>query len=59
MLGNYGEALEDFATEGWMRIRGETWRVRSSQPVRRGERLRVRDMDGLTLIAEPEGRKQT
>ena len=59
MLGTCGEALEDFAAEGWMRIHGETWRVRSSRPVRRGERLRVRDIDGLILIAEPEGGNQT
>jgi membrane-bound serine protease (ClpP class) len=59
MLGASGEALEDFASEGWMRIHGETWRVRSNRPVRRGERLRVREIDGLILIAEPEGGTNT
>ena len=59
MLGSCGEALEDFAAEGWMRIHGETWRVRSTRPVRRGERLRVREIDGLTLIAESEGGTST
>ena len=59
MLGSCGEALDDFTAEGWMRIHGETWRVRSRRPVRRGQRLRVREIDGLTLIAEPEGEAQT
>ncbi|RPI42924.1 MAG: nodulation protein NfeD [Betaproteobacteria bacterium] len=54
MLGAIGEAREDFETEGWMHIHGELWRVRSARPVRRGERLRVRAIDGLTLVAEPE-----
>ena len=59
MLGAWGEALEDFAAEGWMRVHGETWRVRSARPVRRGERLRVQAIDGLILIAEPEGEART
>ena len=54
MLGAIGEALGDFASEGWMRVHGETWRARTRAPVRRGQRLRVRAMDGLVLDAEPE-----
>ena len=53
MIGAGGEALEDFDGEGWARVRGETWRVRASGgPVRRGERLRVTAMQGLTLTVE-------
>lgn len=54
MLGAVGEALEDFEGEGWMRVRGETWRARARGPVRRGQRLRVRSIDGLVLDAECE-----
>ena len=50
-----GEAREDFDGEGWMQIRGELWRARASRPVRRGEQLRVRAIEGLVLVAEPEG----
>jgi membrane-bound serine protease (ClpP class) len=52
MIGAAGEALEDFEGEGWARVRGESWRVRASGPVRRGERLRVTAMQGLTLTVE-------
>jgi membrane-bound serine protease (ClpP class) len=55
MIGSLGEALEDFAGEGWARVRGEQWRVRSSGPVRRGQRLRVTAMKGLILEVVPEG----
>jgi membrane-bound serine protease (ClpP class) len=52
MVGAAGEALEDFEREGWARVHGETWRVRAPAPVRRGQRLRVKAMDGLILTVE-------
>ena len=54
MLGAVGEALDDFQAEGWIRVHGETWRARTHAPVRRGQRLRVRAIDGLVLDADPE-----
>jgi len=54
LIGAQGEALEDFEGEGWARVQGETWRVRSGAPVRRGQRLRVRAIDGLILTVEVE-----
>jgi len=53
MLGAIGEALDDFDAEGWMRVHGEMWRARTRGPVRRGQRLRVRAIDGLVLDADP------
>jgi membrane-bound serine protease (ClpP class) len=55
MLGASGEALEDFSGEGWARVHGERWKVRARAPVRRGERLRVTAIEGLTLHVVPEG----
>jgi membrane-bound serine protease (ClpP class) len=55
MIGATGEALGDFAGEGWARVRGEQWRVRSSRPVRRGQKLTVIGMQGLVLSVEPQG----
>jgi len=52
MIGAAGEALEDFEREGWARVRGESWRVRSGVPVRQGQRLRVTAMEGLILTVE-------
>jgi membrane-bound serine protease (ClpP class) len=54
MVGAVGEALDDFDAEGWMRVQGEMWRARTAGPVRRGQRLRVRAIDGLILDADPE-----
>jgi membrane-bound serine protease (ClpP class) len=54
LIGARAEALEDFDAEGWARVQGETWRVRSGAPVRRGQRLRVTSIDGLILTVEAE-----
>jgi membrane-bound serine protease (ClpP class) len=54
LLGATAEALEDFQGEGWARVQGETWRVRSAATVRRGQRLRVKAIDGLILTVEVE-----
>lgn len=54
LIGAAAEVLEDFDAEGWARVQGETWRVRSSRPVRRGERLKVRSIEGLVLNVEAD-----
>jgi membrane-bound serine protease (ClpP class) len=54
MIGARGEAIEDFEREGWARVHGENWRVRSNAPVRRGDRLQVKAIDGLLLTVEVE-----
>ena len=54
MIGASAEALEDFEQEGWARVHGESWRVRSNAPVRRGDRLQVKGIDGLILTVEVE-----
>jgi membrane-bound serine protease (ClpP class) len=55
MIGATGEALADFAGEGWARVHGEQWKVHSSAPVRQGQKLRVTGMQGLVLSVEPQG----
>jgi membrane-bound serine protease (ClpP class) len=54
MIGATGEVLEDFDGEGWARVRSETWRVRSAQPLKAGARVRVKAMEGLVLEVVPE-----
>ncbi len=54
LIGASAEAIEDFEREGWARVQGETWRVRANAPVRRGERLKVRSIEGLLLNVEVE-----
>jgi len=55
MIGASGIALEDIRGEGWARVHSETWRVRASEPVNKGQRLRVKAINGLVLdvTAEP------
>ncbi len=53
--GSIGEVLADTdGGEGWAHLHGETWRVRSRSPLRRGQKVRVTRMDGLVLEVEPE-----
>jgi membrane protein implicated in regulation of membrane protease activity len=33
-------------------VRGELWRARSETPLHAGERVRVRAVEGLTLVVE-------
>jgi membrane-bound serine protease (ClpP class) len=54
LIGAAAEAIEDFEREGWARVQGETWRVRSITPVRRGERLKVKSIEGLVLNVETD-----
>jgi membrane-bound serine protease (ClpP class) len=54
LAGGAGEVLADFSGEGWARVHGETWRVRSAVPLTSGQRVRVTGIDGLTLDVEPQ-----
>jgi membrane-bound serine protease (ClpP class) len=59
MLGASGEVMHDFLGEGWARVHGETWRVRSAEPLRAGQRIRVAAIDGLVLDVRPDNGKGT
>jgi membrane-bound serine protease (ClpP class) len=52
MRGADAVALEDFEGEGWARVHGERWRVKSNVPLKRGEHARVTAVSGLTLTVE-------
>jgi len=49
LIGSAGEVLEDCQREGWARVHGENWRVRSAAPLKAGEHVRVVAMHGLLL----------
>jgi len=51
LIGSTGQTLDH---EGWARIHGETWRIRSSVPLKAGQRVRVVAMHGLTLEVVPD-----
>jgi len=55
LIGSIGKVLEDFdGKDGWAQVHGETWHIRSEQPLSLGQRIRVVRMDGLILVVEPE-----
>jgi membrane-bound serine protease (ClpP class) len=52
LIGSVGLVLEDFDTSGQVRVHGEIWNADAARPVRRGERVRITAIDGLTLHVE-------
>ena len=57
LLGSGGEVLEDCEGEGWARVHSETWRIRSTAPLKAGQRVRVAAVTGLMLEVIPETRE--
>ncbi|WP_353253073.1 nodulation protein NfeD [Salinisphaera sp. PC39] len=53
MVGAVGEALEDFDGRGRVFVHGENWRATADTPVRRGQRVRVTAVSGLTVTVVP------
>lgn len=54
LLNSSAHALEDFDALGHVQLRGERWRARTLQPIRKGQPLRVIAIDGLTVEVEPQ-----
>ena len=56
LVGDLGEVREPLDPEGQVFIEGALWRARVAEresPVDLGNRVRVRSVDGLTLVVEP------
>jgi membrane-bound serine protease (ClpP class) len=58
MVGLVGVAQTDLDPEGKILVRGELWGARAAERIPQGARVRVRQIDGLTLVVElaPESR---
>jgi len=58
MIGLLGVAYTDLEPTGKVLVRGELWTARAALRIPQGTRIRVRDLDGLTLQVEsaPETR---
>lgn len=52
LIGEVVRAETDIAPVGTVHIHGEIWRASATEPVRRGEDVVIRDVDGLTLVVE-------
>ena len=53
MIGAVGAALEDFAESGRVHVHSEDWQARTRAPLKRGQKVRVVEREGLILIVEP------
>ncbi|MGX2031336.1 NfeD family protein [Methylocaldum gracile] len=59
LIGAVGTALEDFQELGRIHVRSEIWTARTGIAVHKGQRVRVKGMDGLILNVAPlEERKE-
>jgi membrane-bound serine protease (ClpP class) len=58
MIGLIGVAQTDLDPTGEIRVHGELWKARASGRIPQGSRVRVREIEGLTLLVEstPETR---
>ncbi len=52
MIGGIGEARTDIADTGSVWVHSELWNARAASPLQAGDKVRVMDMDGLTLVVE-------
>jgi membrane-bound serine protease (ClpP class) len=55
LIGATAIVVEDCAPAGQVRLQGEIWNARSTEPVTAGETVRITALEGLTLSVEPEG----
>ena len=53
LVGAVAEATIDFEQEGYVEVVGESWKAVSDLPVHKGQKLRVKSVDGLLLKVEP------
>jgi membrane-bound serine protease (ClpP class) len=53
LVGEIGESLGDFTDRGRVFVHGEIWNATSRRPVRRGQRVRVRGVNGMEIEVEP------
>jgi len=61
MVGALGVAetdLEPLGPSGKVFVHGELWEARARQPIAKGTRVRVREVEGLTLTVEPTPKPQ-
>ena len=58
MIGLVGVAHTDLNPAGKVLVRGELWGARATERIPQGARVRVREIEGLTLVVEsaPETR---
>jgi len=54
IIGETGIAQEDISGEGLVFVHGELWRARSSEEIKKGARVTVKEVKGNTLVVQKE-----
>lgn len=58
MVGGHAEVQHDFDGRGLVWAFGEQWNARCPEPVRKGNRVIITGVDGITLIVKPDKQKE-
>ena len=53
LIGAAGVAKTDLNPVGFVHVKGEEWQARSDFPVKKGMRVKVVKLEGLTIHVEP------
>jgi membrane-bound serine protease (ClpP class) len=56
MIGSRGRVIEWSGHDGRVRVHGEIWRAHAARSLNPGRQVRITDIDGLTLVVEPEAK---
>jgi membrane-bound ClpP family serine protease len=62
IIGIWGFAKDRLAPTGYIQVRGELWRaevMEGDAPIEKGERVRVMEIEGLTLLVQREDKDTT
>jgi len=52
MIGDETEALTDISEEGKVFVRGEYWSAKSEKPIKKGSKVKIIKVEGLSLVVE-------
>ena len=55
MIGSAGKVVEWSSDKGQVRVQGELWQARAEAPIEPGGKVRVTELDGMTVVVEPQG----
>ncbi|RKY46867.1 MAG: nodulation protein NfeD, partial [Candidatus Neomarinimicrobiota bacterium] len=52
IIGEKGHALTDIDLEGMVMVHGEYWKARASEKISKGEKIKVKAVEGMILVVE-------
>ncbi|MEM1243651.1 MAG: nodulation protein NfeD [Pseudomonadota bacterium] len=53
LINMQGTVVENFEQEGWVWVRGERWKAKTTQPLKKGQKVKVNAVNGLQLDISP------